>query len=350
MNAHHEPTLLNAVDELASVRAQMMALKTRETELCNEIRACASQDGTTHVLGEKRVAVIETRFPTSLDISALPPEIANNPEYLIKDTVATVILWPNATPETSNASDAPSLSVPAAPRPLDDAPASDPQCDDAAPAEGAGETTTQLTSSNEQAAPEIAEPQIEPEQQLVTEAPTMGMPDEVDDFDFGAVDIGADFSEEISETSSIPNAETGKIDALDDFDAGFDVDKKSGTNSTLTLIEPSFTQENDVGGDADAQVDAEIDDWLANEPILVADPEDLRPTAHTELQPFGGLVDDDVAMAVTESEMPLASATMPDALTETRRIEAQIDTRISEEEQNSFASFTTARAATGTDG
>ncbi|MBU2868657.1 hypothetical protein [Pacificibacter marinus] len=87
-------TLLPAVDELADLRRNLADLRQRELELCDEIRAAATEIGATQVAGDTRMAMIETRRPRQLDTSKLPNEILNNPDMFSAPPQTYVLLWP----------------------------------------------------------------------------------------------------------------------------------------------------------------------------------------------------------------------------------------------------------------
>lgn len=66
-------------------------------------------------------------------------------------------------------------------------------------------------------------------------------------------------------------------------------------------------------------------------PVTVGDatesetPRGLRPTVLAELQPMACLHEEEIALALAESDAPLASVTLPDALQITKTLEAQAD-------------------------
>lgn len=87
---------LAAVDELAILRAALVQLKAREAELCDEIRTAATEATRTHVMGENRIALIETRSTRRIDTSLLPADIVSNPDVYSQSTQTVVLLAPVA--------------------------------------------------------------------------------------------------------------------------------------------------------------------------------------------------------------------------------------------------------------
>ncbi|WP_417241407.1 hypothetical protein [Celeribacter sp.] len=87
---------LTAVDDLAVVRAQIAALKSRESALCDEIRTCATDTGGERVAGLNVDAMIETRRPRRIDMSKLPVEIMSDPNMYRSDLATHVLIWPKA--------------------------------------------------------------------------------------------------------------------------------------------------------------------------------------------------------------------------------------------------------------
>ncbi|MBU2935691.1 MULTISPECIES: hypothetical protein [Pacificibacter] len=95
-------TLLPAVDELADLRRNLADLRQRELELCDEIRATATELGATQIAGDTRMAMIETRRPRQLDTSKLPNEILNNPDMFSAALQTHVLLWPKTSTAKMN--------------------------------------------------------------------------------------------------------------------------------------------------------------------------------------------------------------------------------------------------------
>ncbi|WP_417247905.1 hypothetical protein [Celeribacter sp.] len=93
---------LTAVDELATLRAQLAALKAREQELCDEILTHATMLGSSCVVGAAIDARIETRTPMRIDPARLPAEILGNRAYYDASSETVVLLWPKATPTAAN--------------------------------------------------------------------------------------------------------------------------------------------------------------------------------------------------------------------------------------------------------
>jgi hypothetical protein len=90
--------MLPAVDELANLRRTLAGLRQRELELCDEIRASATDIGAARVEGNTSMAMIETRRPRQLDISKLPKKVLNNPNMFTAAPQTHVLLWPKSSP------------------------------------------------------------------------------------------------------------------------------------------------------------------------------------------------------------------------------------------------------------
>ncbi|MBW6418074.1 hypothetical protein [Celeribacter sp. PS-C1] len=106
MTSIHDHTPFDAVDALFELRAQMARLRDLEAELCDEIRSFATENGGQKVFGAARVAVIETRMPSRINPSKLPPAILKDPHFFAAEEETVVLLWPRP------AAAQPSLSTP----------------------------------------------------------------------------------------------------------------------------------------------------------------------------------------------------------------------------------------------
>ncbi|WP_460274527.1 hypothetical protein [Celeribacter sp. ULVN23_4] len=80
-----------AVDALFSLRAEILRLRAREAELCDEILTFATESGCDKVQGTDRIAVIETRRPLRLVPERLPQEMLLD-AGLFEPRVETVVL------------------------------------------------------------------------------------------------------------------------------------------------------------------------------------------------------------------------------------------------------------------
>lgn len=125
MTLHNDP--LAAVDDLATLRAEMAALKARELELCDEIRSCATALDAEQVTGLALDARIETRQRMRIDPARLPAEILGNPRFYETCDETCILLWPKVAESSAATVEGATVSAP-----MSEAEPTEPQADDAA--------------------------------------------------------------------------------------------------------------------------------------------------------------------------------------------------------------------------
>jgi hypothetical protein len=86
--------VLPAVNELNTLRQALTELRLREEELCDEIRAHATELCIKRIEGDDRTAVIETRSTRQLDATLLPFDILNDPKMYSEVHKTHILLWP----------------------------------------------------------------------------------------------------------------------------------------------------------------------------------------------------------------------------------------------------------------
>lgn len=105
-----------AVDALFALRAEIVRLRQREAELCDEILTFAHAQECDEVLGAARMAVIETRRPRRIAPEHLPRELLLDPNVFRSREETVILLAPRAKEhipiETETRMEARSISVP----------------------------------------------------------------------------------------------------------------------------------------------------------------------------------------------------------------------------------------------
>ncbi|GAA3871523.1 hypothetical protein [Celeribacter arenosi] len=309
------PVPLAAVDELATLRAEIQRLKQRESALCDEIRTRATENAATHVVGDTRVAMVETRKTRRIDVERLPDSVIGDESFYSEVSDTHVLLWPTV---DSTAHQTP-----------------EPEVDEIeVPATSMGEMPVVETETNAETPVDSEPPEANVAPFILSAALSAGATnihaeDPLPDADFA----DAEAEEPFELTGEIDGDMTAEIDDTDD------------THDEITNL---FTIDAET-----AQDDLECD--VENTPEMDA-PLDLRPTAHTELSPLGGLIDEDIAAALDESQIPMEPATMKDALAQAEALEAELDAQLAgrrdllgTDEDDEGTSFFSGRAATGTD-
>jgi hypothetical protein len=329
-------TMLPAVDELADVRRTIAELRLREFELCDEIRAKATEIGTRRLAGETRTAMIETRAARFLDVSKLPDAILNDPDMFGAAPQTHVLLWPTAAttrpiPEMQQAPDKQTYMAPVAP-------AEPANCITAAAAEVAqftDEGTAQDALSLNLGSPE----QNDSLEDVDPMRETIDSPAQPKDADA----VASAFR--VSAVELVSPAETDSQDTETSCDA------PESTPHALMLgdalqDQPIF----DIAGD-DAPMPAM--DMPVLDTQLIAEtaeetppPADLLATQHTDLPPMGDLTDEDLETALHEADSDLPSTVDPQILLETEALQAEFDTKIETSiaiEEEDAATFVTRR-------
>ncbi|WP_417259160.1 hypothetical protein [Celeribacter sp.] len=323
----------SAVDDLAKVRAQIAALKCREAELCDEIRACATEQGDTRVRGTTADAVIETRRPRRIDMSKLPIEIISNPEMYRNDRLIHVLIWPKARTQTAQ------LETERSDAPQNDA-SGDLRDNTLAETDG-NEAAVIATSPNEP--PLTDAPITTPETPIEQDASIDKANDATlgeDSFKFrreaeitnifaqgpsrNTADLSnADQPEKVNnaqDTSTAPHHET-------DNTAPFLL-----TKAILRLTAQTSPAQGNAGAEPYAKPDAHPSsheaDALRN---TIADilerpaPRDLKPTQIATLQPLAGLHDEHIAAVLADADAPLDTPPMTKDIEEAQALEAKVD-------------------------
>ncbi|RPE71137.1 hypothetical protein EDD53_0250 [Pacificibacter maritimus] len=302
--------VLPAVDELTALRKTLSELREREEELCDEIRANASELSVQRINGGDRVAVIETRTTRSLDTTLLPVDILNDPAMYTQAKQTYVLLWPRS----KSAADA----VQAAPSELITMPT---------PAETLYET------------------EYAPATDIETDATELSAAPEFDPID---PDASAEFSEDIAQ----PQCDAETVDVFDSetsaaqFDAPHDdqlpddqladhLDEAPLTAATAQT-EADFAALNIPTDAVTDGPDLSVQILDAHEIAQTAQehdsPADLRATDHPQLQPLGGLYDDDLEAAfnIDDDEMPLSAD--QEALEDTQALQSDYDAHVAQGE------------------
>jgi len=349
----HDHPALEAVDELAEVRAHIERLREREAELCDEIRSFATQTGGMRVCGTSRDAVIEQRRPRRVDLGKLPKEVFLDPNLLIEQTETVVLIWPKTT----------SAAVPAR-----------------LPASVADVDTAQIAEVADlhNAASDLPQGDVFETAHMSTELCGLdeitdidGTPEPMPELDHdlaAAPDMGlAPPTAEMRTIGAPLNEEDPIGDMLDlgarvnDIESGFSLDEVPSDPPPYASCDcapqsddvPMDTSDDPFGlKDAvpaqSASAPLEVDEAGAPE---CAAPRDLRPTAHAHLQPMAGLHEEEVAQALADADTPLDPVTLSDALSEAQTLETQMDLQVElggvDLSDDLPAAFATSRAISG---
>ncbi|MEN8837926.1 MAG: hypothetical protein ABF266_07155 [Celeribacter marinus] len=272
---------LRAVDDLAHIRAQMADLKVREAELCDEIRACATERDTEQVSGATVDAKIETRRPRRIDISKLPAEIISDPEMYRRDPLIHVLIWPKPRPQMTD-------SLPEVQSPLihEQAAIGADQSDMSAQHQITDEPHDDLTNifTTQHEAPAPTPPHTSTSTSTSTPTPLDAEPNTND---------GATVEDRIP---LLLTKAIARITARAPLTITPNIEAPEGAASTPTV-----------------------------DTIERPAPRDLRPTAFAALQPMAGLNDEHVTAILAQTDTPLSSAPMMSELGEAKALEAEAD-------------------------
>jgi hypothetical protein len=387
----HDHSALEAVDELATVRAHIERLRNREAELCDEIRSFATQSGGLRVCGATRDAVIERRRPRRVDLGKLPKEVFLDPGLLLGQTETVVLIWPKSglaavpTALPASVSHADPTDTPEA-RPFDGpvdvppeqraAPMDRPEITDALPQEQVSETEEMDVGF--EGVEEIVDMIVDMEGAPVT------MPTPLHECATASDDRHIEFniasepattaigsvtpSPTEMRTIGAPMEEGDPIgDMLDLSDRFEEVDSPADVNVAAPDLPPlardahaprreeriTVASEDPFGlkGAPPTPSAATYLDVTADEAPECETPRDLRPTAHAHLQPMAGLHEEEIAQALDDADTPLDPVTLSEALSEAQRLETQMDLQV---ELGKFdlsddlpAAFSTSRAISG---
>ncbi|ALI56323.1 hypothetical protein [Celeribacter marinus] len=268
---------LRAVDDLAHIRAQMADLKVREAELCDEIRACATERDTEQVSGATVDAKIETRRPRRIDISKLPAEIISDPEMYRRDPLIHVLIWPK-------------------PR-------------------------AQLTES----LPEVQSPLIHEQAAIGADQTDMSAQDQITDEPHD--DLTNIFT--TPDEAPAPTPEFASTSTPMPLDAEPDTNDGATVEDRIPLLLTKAIARITARAPLTITPNIEAPERTVNTPTVDTierpAPRDLRPTAFAALQPMAGLNDEHVTAILAETDTPLSSAPMMSELDEAKALEAEAD-------------------------
>ncbi|WP_157789786.1 hypothetical protein [Celeribacter baekdonensis] len=370
----HDHPALEAVDELATVRAHIERLRNREAELCDEIRSFATQTGGMRVCGTSRDAVIEQRRPRRVDLGKLPKEVFLDPSLLIEQAETVVLIWPKTT-----AAAVPS-ALPAPVSHLDPALTDTPE---ARPSDGPVDVPPEQRADSMDF-PEITD-DLPQEQVFKTEEMDVGFGGLEETSDDRLID---DRLIEVSIASEPATTARGSVtpsptemrtigapvnegdpigDMLDLSDRFEAVDSPEDINVAAPDLPPfardapaprpeekiTVTSEDPFGLKDAPQTPSSPTylDVTADGAPECETPRDLRPTTHAHLQPMAGLHEEEIAQALADADAPLDPVTLSEALSEAQRLETEMDLQV---ELGKFdlsddlpAAFATSRAISG---
>lgn len=333
--------MLPAVDELADLRRTLAGLRQRELELCDEIRANATEIGATRIDGTTGMAMIETRQPMRLDMSKLPSEILNNPDMFSAVPQTHVLLWPKAGAAIRNTAQETSFKDTALPESMD---------------ELQQMNTTDIDSSGEDQLM-VATAHASVKSDALTLSDT-----KMTDLNL-SMDMNADTSEPVHDVSFDDRDSTEESEESIEPSDGLipDMAESNGAQeppmsvdtdlclniSSATLIHEKFETGNEIKGTETAEITLPIFDTastdarlpslnmppldahdIANAAEEVAPPADLLATRHTDLQPLGDLTEEDLDAAIYAAEQDLPPVVDPDAVLGTEVLQAEFDTRV----------------------
>lgn len=349
------PTL-PAVDELADLRRTLAQLRQRELELCDEIRACASETGAARVEGDTRMAMIETRAPRLLDMSKLPSEILNAPEMFSATPQTYVLLWPKSSSAAPSDADIPATASPdvsALEASSHDSAIDDPEVNDLTQSEA----SLPLTDIPE----DTPQPRLESspiahmgdafEDAQTEVSPSMTAQDMTaqGDIDAETDDTITDMAEPSSEIAAQVDNGPAPLDA-----PTFDISDTAQADANLEVAEsleppmpdaPNMAEQTvdhdltapetpifDIAGDDAPSPALDMPALDVHEIAETAEetpaPADLRATQYTDLQPMGDLTDEDLEAAFLAAEQDLPPAVDPEAVLSTEALQAEFDTRV----------------------